>query len=557
MYTKVAARLFGILLSLSVGVAPAGAQSPPDAELGKRLYLSGRRADGAPAAARAEGDVALAGSHVACVACHRPSGFGSSEGGVFTPSITGPILFNERRLDRARFMQNRFGQTQSKRFYARLAQPRMRPAYTIETLARALREGVDPAGQKLDPAMPRYDLTDADVANLAAYLKTLSATPDPGVSAQEIHLATVVAADAPAPERAALTATLQAYVDWTNKSVAGDEARPGFSPYHRNEVAGAQRRWRLHVWELRGSVESWRAQLKNYYETQPVFALVSGLVPGSWRPIGEFCDEMRLPALFPVTDLPAAEKAAAGYSFYFSRGLEIEAKGVAAFLAQELPPTGAVLQISGPREAGAAPSAAFGRELSARAAAIKLTTLSWQGEGAYSLPDKHYDAIVIWPGSANEDSLVSLVAGAPKDSLILLPSDRIEMAKRRLLKDVAARVRLADRYELASAVHPHAFRVRAWMRSRGLEINEPRLQFQAYYAMSLLDAALGRLINDFYRDYLVEAVESEAEGDLNTGVYPSLVLGPGQRFASKGLYIVRLDDAAPDGIAPVSEWIIP
>ena len=243
------------------------AQSEPDPALGERLYLSATHADGTPVLAKVQGDVPLSGPRIGCVSCHRPSGFGSSEGGYFAPPITGPFLFNARQLDRARFLQNRFEQAQPQRFRARLSQPHMRPAYTTELLARALREGVDAAGQPLDPAMPRYELTDADIANLAAYLQKLSASPDPGVTGEEIHFATVIDADAPAAERDAVLATLQAYVDWTNKNTSGDRGRAGFSPYHRSESTQSFRNWRLHVWELRGAPESWTAQLDAYYKT--------------------------------------------------------------------------------------------------------------------------------------------------------------------------------------------------------------------------------------------------------------------------------------------------
>lgn len=36
-----------------------------------------------------------------------------------------------------------------------------------------------------------------------------------------------------------------------------------------------------------------------------------------------------------------------------------------------------------------------------------------------------------------------------------------------------------------------------------------------------------------------------------------LSLAPGQRFASKGGYIVRFTDAQPPRVAPVGEWITP
>ena len=112
-------------------------------------------------------------------------------------------------------------------------------------------------------------------------------------------------------------------------------------------------------------------------------------------------------------------------------------------------------------------------------------------------------------------------------------------------------------YERPGAYHPRAFRIRAWMGSRGLAINYPRIQFDTYYALTILQYGLEHIVDDFSRAYLLEFVEHEAENALNPGTYPRLGLGPGQRFASKGAFVVQLDAGAPGGFAPVSPWIIP
>jgi hypothetical protein len=43
---------------------------------------------------------------------------------------------------------------------------------------------------------------------------------------------------------------------------------------------------------------------------------------------------------------------------------------------------------------------------------------------------------------------------------------------------------------------------------------------------------------------------------VKTTQYPRLTLGPGERFASMGCYIVR-PGASGATVVPVSEWIVP
>jgi mono/diheme cytochrome c family protein len=47
------------------------------------------------------------------------------------------------------------------------------PPYTNETIKRAIREGIDPAGEPLDLTMPRWKMSDKDLNDTVEYLKTL------------------------------------------------------------------------------------------------------------------------------------------------------------------------------------------------------------------------------------------------------------------------------------------------------------------------------------------------------------------------------------------------
>lgn len=119
------------------------------------------------------------------------------------------------------------------------------------------------------------------------------------------------------------------------------------------------------------------------------------------------------------------------------------------------------------------------------------------------------------------------------------------------------RARLTYPYVIPGREEPQIHRARAWLRSRKVERGPERLQLAAFLAMSVLEHSLDRMVDHFSRDYLIECVEHEAENSMNPGLFPQMSLGPGQRFASKGCYIVSPPQAVVGEIVPLSPWIIP
>jgi hypothetical protein len=83
------------------------------------------------------------------------------------------------------------------------------------------------------------------------------------------------------------------------------------------------------------------------------------------------------------------------------------------------------------------------------------------------------------------------------------------------------------------------------------------VQADTYLACGLLAETLSHMVDAFVRDYLVERIDDMLEHRILTGYYPRLTLAPGQRYASKGGYIVRF--AEPDRLRVVadSDWIVP
>ena len=159
---------------------------------GKRVYREGILPEGTRLHARLEGGGELIGASAACANCHRKSGMGSTEGGTLVPPVTSEALFQPTLPRQADLFGKLFEEGQPPPFRARIAGASFRPAYDDRTLADAIRKGIDPTGRALDPAMPRYQLSDDDAARLIGYLKTLTCEGAPGVDKSSIHFATVI-----------------------------------------------------------------------------------------------------------------------------------------------------------------------------------------------------------------------------------------------------------------------------------------------------------------------------------------------------------------------------
>ncbi len=96
-----------------------------------------------------------------------------------------------------------------------------------------------------------------------------------------------------------------------------------------------------------------------------------------------------------------------------------------------------------------------------------------------------------------------------------------------------------------------------WFRIRQIEVVSLQVQADTYLACGLLAETLKHMVDAFVRDYLVERTESMLEHRVITGYYPRLTLAPGQRFASKGGYLVHFAEPAGTRIVADGDWIVP
>jgi len=144
---------------------------------GKLLYETGKSASGGTVTAQISPELSVPAADHPCIRCHLENGTGGLEGGVTIPDITW------HRLTAAHGTLDAYG--------------KLRSAYDQTTLISAIRKGTDASGKPLDPIMPRYRLSDADVADLIDYLRVLGREREPGTTADTIRVCSLLPLGSP------------------------------------------------------------------------------------------------------------------------------------------------------------------------------------------------------------------------------------------------------------------------------------------------------------------------------------------------------------------------
>ncbi len=514
-------------------------------ETGQAIYRDGVLPSGEPLRAEREAGLVTQGAQAACVNCHRRSGFGAQEGRSFIPPIAGPYLYRPRA-----------GTAHDTDLPFLGGMRGNRDPYTDVTLARAIREGVGADGKQMSYLMPHYALDDTAMSVLIDYLKQLPTRWAPGVGDKVLDFATIITPDADPVKRQGMLAVLQQYFIDKNAAVRSESPALHSS---RPMMFRVLRQWQLHVWELTGPPDTWEAQLDRKLVAEPVFAVLSGLGGSTWEPVHRFCERQALPCLFPNVELPVdAERDF--YSVYFSRGVLLEAQLIARRLSEPSANSKPrrLIQIFRAGDVG---------EAGARALDATMKSAQWvtvarglkpggtDRELGKALNDvRADDALVLWLRAADVSTLEKVRPGTSNVYLSGLMGGLETMPLPAAWRPVSL---LAYGFDL-----PVKRRVRldyplGWFRIRQIEVVSLQVQADTYLACGLLAETLKHMVDAFVRDYLVERTESMLEHRVITGYYPRLTLAPGQRFASKGGYLVHFTEPAGLRIVADGDWIVP
>ncbi|HJQ31075.1 MAG TPA: ABC transporter substrate-binding protein, partial [Pyrinomonadaceae bacterium] len=407
--------------------------------------------------------------------------------------------------------------------------------------ARAVSEGVDPSGNTMLTAMPRFRMSADDVADLLAYLKAIEHDRDPGLSEDAIKVGTLV------PSKGSLAETGAAMRDVLAAFFAELNAKGGV--YNRKVE--------LRVGDTQGDAASAASAARRLVADEQTFALVGGLSAGADKELAALTRELEVPLVGPSTLLPQAA-ADNRYTFYLLPGVGEQARALVNFESQKR-------QL---KESSVAVVYASGEIHETAAAAVEeqCRRVSCGAVRKHLYERGKFDAQAALKSTKGVDVVLFLGTGAGEEADFMREADAAGWRPDVLLLGV-----LAGR-ELASSV-PAGFAGKVFLAFPSIPsdltpegraeltalaekykfpASHVAAQLSALAAAKVLVEGLQRGGKDLSREKLVTALEGLY--DFETGVTPRLTFGPNRRVGAAGAYVVTLD-AERKTFVPTGEWV--
>jgi hypothetical protein len=161
---------------------------------------------------------------------------------------------------------------------------------------------------------------------------------------------------------------------------------------------------------------------------------------------------------------------------------------------------------------------------------------------------------VLW---ARSGELAALPATAPPAGTVLVSGLMGGLSAAALPAAWRARVHMTYPINLPERSGVRTAVPRAWLQKNGIPIVDEAVQIDTYVACAAMSEIIGSLFDAYSRELLIERFEDMLSAGINPGRYPRLGLAQGQRFASKGGYVVHFETS--EGKPPVADgdWIVP
>lgn len=519
-------------LLLGVCLCAAGLQAAPAGRApltvrertGKQIYLRGESPSGRPImAVLGDPPMEVSARMLPCVNCHGYDGRGRPEGGLTPSNIAWSVL--TKSYGTVHELGRRHG------------------PYTEALFRRAIEKRLDPSGNVLGVGMPAFRMSDDDFAALLAYVKRIETDRDPGVTATEVTLATVLPLEGRLAEVGRAVRTML--------TARFEEANAAGGVYGR--------RIRLRVVPAGDSPKTSIDRLSDMLDAEEIFALVAPLIPGGEDGLASLAAEREIPVVLPLGRSPESVGGPNRFLFYLFSSPSVQARTLVDHLA-------GAARADHPAEVTVIyrDDETYTRLLPSIREQCKLRHVSLRVLLPYAEKDFHPD-ILAWK-----------VEGAPALIFLGPDGDCARLLKAATGLGLTPRVYLLGEFlsgDIFSAPHEMQDRLFvAFPNSRSAESPATKAQYEsfarehdisaagssvvrtAHCAATLFTHALKGAGKEVRREQLIRELEGLYE--FETGLTPPLTYGPSLRVGAYGAYIVGLDLAGRTFVC-TNRWINP
>ncbi|HEY3839087.1 MAG TPA: ABC transporter substrate-binding protein [Bryobacteraceae bacterium] len=461
-----------IFIGLLVCAGARPAELTAQQQRGRQIYQEGLDSVGQPVSALLNGDnTPLPGP--ACAGCHGRDGRGKPEAGY------NPSDLRWRELTRASTASNNSG--------------RSHPPYSDHFLIRAITLGIDPAGNHLDNAMPRFQLRLSDAEDLLSYLRVLGDLNDDGIDGSSIKIGVLL----PSPKRMpALNREVRGIL---TRYFAGISSRGGIYA-RRIDVVFA---------DLPDALERAPEAVKAFLGQTHPFALVASFLAGAEEPIAAVANQQGIPVIAAFTWFPHEPTAARDYVFYVDAGLAGEAESLAAYARKNLPGSHTRMAAC----VSEAPSSSLltqsiRKSLDESAIPLQILPASICQRSPQQLATLNIGAVFWTSIESGPDTFIRAAAAKSWAPLVLVPGS------------LFARPPVASEHLVVSS-------------------SQTAAGAKAVAAAQVFVEALTRSGHDVSRESLIQTLEGIY--DFETGYSQTLRFGPGRHVGSNGSRVLTLD----------------
>jgi ABC-type branched-subunit amino acid transport system substrate-binding protein len=513
-------------LALTCGPWPAAmAQSPltPQEIRGKQIYVQGTSPAGKDIFAYVgEASLELPGNAMACGNCHGLDGEGKPEGGVDPSNLRWEALTKPYGLTHA--------------------SGRRHPAYTERGLELAITRGLDPAGNKLLLAMPRYEMSKEDLGDLVVYLKRLGTDKDPGISEDKIVIGTAIPASGPLFEMGqAVKAVTTAFFAEVN-----------------SQGGVYNRRFELKFTATAETGASTRNNLERFIKDEKIFALTGALIAGAEKEIVRMLAQQQVPLVGPLTLNPQIGFPLNRQVFYLLSGSSEQSRALVNFVASKPESGHQVMAVVYPRNDMNESVLEAIKDQSKKNALVAPQVFDYVAgrfEAAVTVTRLRQTSttVVFFMGSTAD--LLSFVSEAEKLSWfpkVFLPGSGIGAGILDAPVGFDGKVFFSFPTSPADQTAEGIKEFRAFANKYKLPSKHIASQISAYSAAKVLVEALKRAGKDLSREKLIQLLEAFYE--YPTGLTPPITYGPNRRIGAMGAYVVTIDLKAKQFV-PVGGWV--